>query len=249
MKTEPGRLHPDVRIGHIHLKVADLDRAIAFYHDVLGFELTQRYGRQAAFLSAGGYHDMHVAWLVGASTLMAQARDSWHGKLVALSQPAEETGEGAQAMINDHLFSHFPKPDVILGLPVMSMPAGVLACRSGVITSAGDSFEIRMFGRGAHGSMPEASVAPVVMAASTVLRLQTIVSRPPCCEPGRTLPPQPAGRLAGCRPAGNRRPPLPPGRATACLVASPGRGPGNAPESQPPADAVRAARRCSRWRR
>jgi catechol 2,3-dioxygenase len=49
-------IHPDVRIGHVHLKVADLDRAIAFYHDVLGFELTQQYGHQAAFLSAGGYH-------------------------------------------------------------------------------------------------------------------------------------------------------------------------------------------------
>ena len=49
-------LHPEVRIGHVHLKVADLDRAIAFYRDVLGFELTQRYGGQAAFLSAGGYH-------------------------------------------------------------------------------------------------------------------------------------------------------------------------------------------------
>ena len=56
MKTEPGRLHPDVRIRHVHLKVADLDRALSFYRDVLGFELTQRYGRQAAFLSAGGYH-------------------------------------------------------------------------------------------------------------------------------------------------------------------------------------------------
>src|SRR5215510_4682837 len=58
MKTAPhsAPLHPDVRIGHVHLKVADLERAIAFYHDVLGFELTQRYGNQAAFLSAGGYH-------------------------------------------------------------------------------------------------------------------------------------------------------------------------------------------------
>ena len=56
MKTEPKRLHPDVRIGHVHLKVADLERAVAFYRDVLGFELTQRYGHQAAFLSAGGYH-------------------------------------------------------------------------------------------------------------------------------------------------------------------------------------------------
>jgi amidohydrolase len=135
-----------------------------------------RTGKTVPVMHACG-HDMHVAWLVGASRLMAQARDSWHGTLVALFQPAEETGEGAQAMINDHLFSHFPKPDVILGQHVMSIPAGVLACRSGVITSAGDSFEIRMFGRGAHGSMPEASIDPVVMAASTVLRLQTIVSR------------------------------------------------------------------------
>lgn len=50
------QIHPDVRIGHVHLKVADLERALKFYCDVLGFELTQRYGRQAAFVSAGGYH-------------------------------------------------------------------------------------------------------------------------------------------------------------------------------------------------
>lgn len=135
-----------------------------------------RTGKTVPVMHACG-HDMHVACLIGGATIMAEVRDTWRGTLVALFQPAEETGEGAQAMINDHLFSHFPKPDVILGQHVMSMPAGVLACRSGVITSAGDSFEIRMFGRGAHGSMPEASIDPVVMAASTVLRLQTIVSR------------------------------------------------------------------------
>ncbi|HVV70413.1 MAG TPA: VOC family protein [Verrucomicrobiae bacterium] len=56
MKRDPKPLHPDVRIGHVHLKVADLARALSFYRDVLGFELTQSYGRQAAFLSAGGYH-------------------------------------------------------------------------------------------------------------------------------------------------------------------------------------------------
>src|SRR5215475_11082072 len=56
MNQAPKSLHPDVRIGHVHLKVVDLERAIAFYRDVLGFELTQRYGDQAAFLSAGGYH-------------------------------------------------------------------------------------------------------------------------------------------------------------------------------------------------
>jgi len=135
-----------------------------------------RAGNTVPVMHACG-HDMHVAWLIGAATVMAQARDVWRGTLMALFQPSEETGEGAQAMIKDHLFDRFAKPDVILAQHVMSMPAGLLACRSGIITSAGDSFEIRMFGRGAHGSMPEASVDPVVMAASTVLRLQTIVSR------------------------------------------------------------------------
>jgi hippurate hydrolase len=122
-------------------------------------------------------HDMHVAWLAGAATALAGARDGWHGTLLAVFQPAEETAEGAQAMIDDGLFDRFPKPDVILGQHVMPSPAGRVGIRSGVVTSAADSFEIRMFGRGAHGSMPEASIDPVVMAASTVLRLQTIVSR------------------------------------------------------------------------
>jgi hippurate hydrolase len=92
-------------------------------------------------------------------------------------QPAEETAQGAQAMIDDGLFKRFPKPDVVLGQHVMVGPSGVLSSRAGVVTSAGDSLQIRMFGRGAHGSMPQASIDPVVMAAATVLRLQTIVSR------------------------------------------------------------------------
>ena len=92
-------------------------------------------------------------------------------------QPAEETAAGAQAMIEDGLFRRFPKPDVVLGQHVMSLPAGIVAGRPGATTSAADSLQIRLFGRGAHGSMPEASIDPVVMAAATVMRLQTIVSR------------------------------------------------------------------------
>src|SRR3954462_7998920 len=122
-------------------------------------------------------HDMHVSWLAGATKLMADARSSWRGTLMAVFQPAEETAEGAQAMIDDGLFKRFPKPDVVLGQHVMVGPAGTLAGRAGAITSAADSLQIRLFGRGAHGSMPQASIDPVVMAASTVLRLQTIVSR------------------------------------------------------------------------
>jgi hippurate hydrolase len=122
-------------------------------------------------------HDMHVTWLVGASALLAQARTSWRGTVMAVFQPGEETAEGAQAMIDDGLFERFAKPDVVLGQHVMVGPSGTVAGRAGAITSAADSLQIRMFGRGAHGSMPQASIDPVVMAAATVMRLQTIVSR------------------------------------------------------------------------
>jgi len=122
-------------------------------------------------------HDMHVTWLVAATKLLAEARSIWRGTLIAVFQPGEETAEGAQAMIDDGLFDRFPKPDVVLGQHVMVGPAGTVAGRAGAITSAADSLQIRLFGRGAHGSMPQASIDPVVMAAATVMRLQTIVSR------------------------------------------------------------------------
>ena len=96
---------------------------------------------------------------------------------MAVFQPGEETAEGAQAMIDDGLFDRFPKPEVVLGQHVMVGPAGTVAGRTGAITSAADSLQIRLFGRGAHGSMPQASIDPVVMAAATVMRLQTVVSR------------------------------------------------------------------------
>jgi hippurate hydrolase len=122
-------------------------------------------------------HDMHVTWLAGAAKLLAGGRSTWRGTLMAVFQPGEETAEGAQAMIDDGLFKRFPKPDVVLGQHVMVGPSGTVAGRAGAITSAADSLQIRLFGRGAHGSMPQASIDPVVMAAATVMRLQTIVSR------------------------------------------------------------------------
>jgi amidohydrolase len=122
-------------------------------------------------------HDMHVTWLAGATRLLAGARSAWRGTLLAVFQPGEETAEGARAMIEDGLLQRFPKPDVVLGQHVMVGPSGTVAGRAGAITSAADSLQIRLFGRGAHGSMPQASIDPVVMAAATVMRLQTIVSR------------------------------------------------------------------------
>jgi amidohydrolase len=122
-------------------------------------------------------HDMHVAWLAGAATLFGRHREAWRGTLVAIFQPAEETAAGAQAMVDDGLVDRFPTPDVVLGQHVMPAAAGVVSTRPGIVTSASDVWRIRLFGRGAHGSMPEAAVDPVVLAASTVLRLQTVVSR------------------------------------------------------------------------
>jgi len=122
-------------------------------------------------------HDMHVTWLMGVARLMAEHRDAWHGTLMAVFQPGEEVARGARSMMDDGMTQRFPKPDVILGQHVMVGAAGTVGYRSGTILSAGDSLKVKLFGRGSHGSQPQTSIDPVIMAASTTLRLQTIVSR------------------------------------------------------------------------
>lgn len=127
-------------------------------------------------------HDVHVACLLGAAELLAARPQAWHGTFVALFQPAEETATGAGAMVEDGLTAKVPRPDVALAQHVLGHAAGVVGTQTGPVLSAGDSIRITVFGRGSHGSMPHLSVDPVVLAASIVLRLQTIVSRE--VEPG-----------------------------------------------------------------
>lgn len=96
---------------------------------------------------------------------------------MAVFQPAEETGEGARAMVEDGMVERFPKPDIVLGQHVMPLPAGQISTRAGLLLSMSDSMEVTLFGRGGHGSAPESTIDPVVMAAASVMRLQTVVSR------------------------------------------------------------------------
>ena len=121
-------------------------------------------------------HDMHVSCLMGAAATLAK-NPLWTGTLIALFQPAEEVAQGASAMIADGLYDRVPLPDVVLGQHVAPLPAGSLGLRSGPAFAATDSLRVTLTGAGGHGSRPEATVDAVVMAASTVLRLQTIVSR------------------------------------------------------------------------
>ena len=122
-------------------------------------------------------HDTHVTALLGAAAQLSARRADWSGTVLAVFQPAEEIGAGSRAMLEDGFFDRFPRYDVALGQHVISGPAGHLWVRPGVFMAAGDSLRVTVFGRGGHASAPQATVDPIVIAASIVLRLQTIVSR------------------------------------------------------------------------
>ena len=122
-------------------------------------------------------HDVHLTCLVGAARALSADRSTWSGTVLAVCQPAEELGGGATAMVEDGLFDRFGRPDVVLGQHVAPIPAGVLGLRAGPTFAAADTLRVTLHGRGGHGSRPEAAVDPVVMAASAVMRLQTIASR------------------------------------------------------------------------
>jgi amidohydrolase len=134
-------------------------------------------GRDVPVMHACG-HDLHMASLIGTAALMAHSKTSWHGTLMLVGQPAEETISGAERMIKDGLFTRFPKPDVAVALHVGNLlPTGKVGITPGVFDANADSVRITIYGKGGHGSAPHTAVDPIVIAARTILALQTIPSR------------------------------------------------------------------------
>jgi amidohydrolase len=122
---------------------------------------------------------MHVSYLMGASTLLQSARDTWKGTLLCVFQPNEERSGGAQAMIDDGLYEkgYAPVPDVVLGQHVVNNRAGYISTRSGHSLTGKVVLKVRIYGRGGYGSTPQDCIDPIVIASFIVVRLQTIISR------------------------------------------------------------------------
>lgn len=134
-------------------------------------------GRDVPVMHACG-HDLHMASLVGAAAIMASSKQTWHGTLMLIGQPAEETIGGASGMVKDGLFTKFTRPDVIVALHVGNLlPAGKVGVVPGIYDSNADSLRITIYGKGGHGASPHTTIDPIVIAARTILALQTIPSR------------------------------------------------------------------------
>ncbi|NBB24617.1 amidohydrolase [Porphyrobacter sp. SLTP] len=123
-------------------------------------------------------HDTHMAAWIGTAQLLSERKDQWSGTLVMILQPAEEIGEGAKAMLDDGLYTRFPKPDYVLAFhDAAQAPAGHIGYANGFALANVDSVDIVVPGVGGHGAYPHTTKDPVVLASAIVMRLQTLVSR------------------------------------------------------------------------
>src|SRR5271165_5175699 len=134
-------------------------------------------GNDVPVMQACG-HDLHMASLIGTAAVMAETKSTWHGTLILLGQPAEETISGAKKMVDDGLMTKIPKPDVAVALHSFnSLPAGKVGVTPGYSYANADSIRITIYGKGGHGSAPHTTIDPIVLGARIVLALQTIPSR------------------------------------------------------------------------
>jgi hippurate hydrolase len=134
-------------------------------------------GREVPVMHACG-HDLHMSAWFGTATIMAHTKESWHGTLMLLAQPAEETISGANKMVQDGLFTRFPKPDLGIALhDTNTVPAGKVSVTFGYAKSNADSLKITVYGKGGHGAFPEKTIDPILIAARIAVTLQSIVAR------------------------------------------------------------------------
>jgi hippurate hydrolase len=134
-------------------------------------------GKEVPVAHACG-HDLHMTGWYGTAKIMAHRRNKWHGTLMLVGQPAEEITRGAAAMLADGLFTRFPKPDFAISMhDEPSLPSGKVGFHAGFFRASSDAVDVTIFGRGGHGGKPQLTVDPVVLAARSILGIQTIVSR------------------------------------------------------------------------
>lgn len=160
---------------------ADMDALPVVEQTGLPFASTQRgippSGGETGIMHACG-HDTHMTAWIATARQMAARKDEWSGTLVMIGQPAEETGEGAKAMLDDGLYTRFPKPDYALAFhDLAGVPAGKITYASGPAMANVDSVDIVVKGIGGHGAAPHTTKDPIVLASAIVMRLQTLVSR------------------------------------------------------------------------
>jgi amidohydrolase len=122
-------------------------------------------------------HDAHIACAIAAAHVLSALRDEWRGTIMVIAQPAEETLEGARAMLADGLYERFGTPDVVMAQHVLPTAAGYVGHLSGAILAAASVMDVELSGRGGHASAPHLTVDPIVLAAAIVTRLQSVVAR------------------------------------------------------------------------
>src|SRR6266550_4479215 len=168
-------------LGPVLLLRADMDALPVTEQTDLPFaskvRAVARSGVETGVMHACG-HDTHITTWLGTARRLSAMKDQWSGTLVMILQPGEETGEGAKAMLDDGLFTRFPKPDVLLAFhDSASLPAGVIGVTTGYALANVDSVDIDVKGIGGHGAYPQATKDPIVLASRIVVALQTLISR------------------------------------------------------------------------